>query len=108
MNAVTNGYESGQSIYDVQIELMNEIMVYGSNIFHNVTNGTNLPSNYTMSKSQLPLFQHRHDLIGIRAHWWLRVVVSAAYFAFVFGSGTASSGSASGSLGVRPAFAIKA
>ena len=107
MNAVTNGYESGQSIYDVQIELMNEIMVYGSNIFHNVTNGTNLPSNYTMSKSQLPLFRHRHDLIGIRADWWLRDVVSAAYFAHVYGGGNAGL-RASSSVGVRPAFAIKA
>ena len=108
MNAVTNGYESGQSIYDVQIELMNEIMVYGSNIFHNVTNGTNLPSNYTMSKSQLPLFQHRHDLIGIRASWWLRDVVSAATCATVNSYGNANNYNASNSYGVRPAFAIKA
>ena len=108
MNAVTNGYESGQSIYDVQIELMNEIMVYGSNIFHNIENGTNLPSNYTMSKSQLPLFQHRHDLIGNRAYWWLRDVVSAAYFAVVNGTGNAASTYASASFGVLPAFAIKA
>lgn len=108
MNAVTNGYESGQSIYDVQIELMSEIMVYGSNIFHNIENGTNLPSNYTMSKSQLPLFRHRHDLIGNRADWWLRDVVSAAYFAIVAGYGYASNGNASTSRGVRPAFGIKA
>ena len=108
MNAVTNGYESGQSIYDVQIELMNEIMVYGSNIFHNIENGTNLPSNYTMSKSQLPLFRHRHDLIGNRAAWWLRDVVSAAYFASVGSGGTADGINASNSLGVRPAFGIKA
>ena len=108
MNAVTNGYESGQSIYDVQIELMNEIMVYGSNIFHNIENGTNLPSNYTMSKSQLPLFRHRHDLIGNRAAWWLRDVVSAAYFALVDSNGTAYSYTASYSYGVRPAFGIKA
>ena len=108
MNAVTNGYESGQSIYDVQIELMNEIMVYGSNIFHNIENGTNLPSNYTMSKSQLPLFRHRHDLIGNRAYWWLRDVVSAAYFASVTGYGHASYDNASNSRGVRPAFGIKA
>ena len=108
MNAVTNGYESGQSIYDVKIELMNECMVYGSNIFHNVINGTNLPSNYTMSKSQLPLFQHRHDLIGIRADWWLRDVVSSTHFAFVYGVGSASRNSASSAYGIRPAFAIAA
>ena len=108
MNAVTNGYESGQSIYDVEIELMNEPMVYGSNIFHNIQNGTNLPSNYTMSKSQLPLFQHRHDLIGNGGTWWLRDVVSSAYFAHVAGYGGAYNLNASASLGIRPAFAIKA
>ena len=105
---MTNGYESGQAIYDVQIELMNELMVYGSNIFHNITNGTNLPSNYTMSKSQLPLFQHRHDLIGIGAHWWLRDVVSAANFAYVYSRGYANNDNASDGDGIRPAFAIAA
>ena len=107
-NAVTNGYESGQAIYDVQIELMNELMVYGSNIFHNITNGTNLPSNYTMSKSQLPLFQYRHDLIGIGANWWLRDVVSAANFAGVASRGDANGYTASYGNGIRPAFAIAA
>ena len=108
MNAITNGYESGQSIYDVEIELMNELMVYGSNIFHNVINGTNLPSNYTMSKSQLPLFRHRHDLIGIGAAWWLRDVVSSTNFANVYSTGTAYNFNASNAYGIRPAFAIKA
>ena len=106
MNAVTNGYESGQAIYDVQIELMNELMVYGSNIFHNVENGTNLPSNYTMSKSQLPLFRYRHDLIGIGVGWWLRDVVSATFFAFVGRDGGCGSYGASYLFGVRPAFGI--
>lgn len=108
MNAVTNGYESGHSIYDVKIELMNELMVCGSNIFHNIENGTNMPSNYTMSKSQLPLFRYRHDLIGIRVYWWLRDVVSAEAFARFSSAGYASTDNASNSLGIRPAFAIAA
>ena len=108
MNAVTNGYESGQAIYDVKIELMNECMVYGSNIFHNIINGTNLPSNYTMSKSQLPLFRLRHDLIGIGADWWLRDVVSSTHFAYVASHGGANSAGASNAYGIRPAFAIAA
>ena len=106
MNAVTSGYESGQAIYDVQIELMNELMVYGSNIFHNIENGTALPSNYTMSKSQLPLFRYRHDLIGIGVSWWLRDVVSAATFAYVGNNGHCDLTAASGTFGVRPAFGI--
>lgn len=32
-NAVTNGYESGGTWYDSEVDLMNETMVYGSNIF---------------------------------------------------------------------------
>ena len=107
-NAVTNGYESAGSWYDAKIELMNELMVYGSNIFHNVTNGTNLPTNYTADKSQLPLFQHRHDLIGIRAYWWLRDVVSAAHFALVYSGGSVDRYNASNGVGIRPAFAIAA
>ena len=107
-NAVTNGYESAGSWYDAEVELMNELMVYGSNIFHNIENGTNLPTNYTIDKSQLPLFRYRHDLIGIRAYWWLRDVVSAATFANVASNGNASYNGASHGIGIRPAFAIAA
>lgn len=111
-NAVTNGYESAGTWYDSDIELMNECMVYGSNIFHNVMCGTNLPNNYEIDKSQLSLFRLRHDLTvakndaGERAWYWLRNVVSSAYFAYVNGGGNASSNGASGSGGVRPAFLI--
>lgn len=116
-NAVTNGYESGGAWCETGNpnaspkhlgELMNEIMVYGSNIFHNVINGTNLPMNYTVEKSQLPLFQHRHDLIGNRGHWWLRDVVSSSHFARVYYHGYADCLGSSHSIGVRPAFAIRA
>lgn len=107
-NAVTNGYESDKSTYDVKIELMNELMVYGSNILHNIQNGTDVPSNQTMSNSQLPLFLYRHDLIGIRAGWWLRDVVSAERFAIVLSDGSAGRYNASAGYGIRPAFAITA
>lgn len=63
-NAVTNGYESAISWYDSDIDLMNEIMVYGSNIYHNITNGTNVPINVTMDKTQLKLFSERPDLLN--------------------------------------------
>lgn len=111
-NAVTNGYESAGSWYDSEIDLMNELMVYGSNIFHNCINGTNIPYNYTIDKSQLSLFRHRPDLIPARndsngRQWyWLRDVVSSADFASVYSYGCAYCGSASSSGGVRPAFLI--
>ena len=111
-NAVTNGYESAGTWFDSDIELMNECMVYGSNIFHNVMNGTAVPYNYTIDKSQLSLFKHRPDLIpakdtsGNRMWYWLRDVVSSAYFAPVHGHGGATYYNASLSCGVRPAFLI--
>ena len=111
-NAVTNGYESGGTWYDSEIELMNECMVYGSNIWHNILCGTNLPNNYEIDKSQLSLFRLRHDLTvalndsGARQWYWLRNVVSSAYFATVLGNGFSYCNNASTSSGVRPAFLI--
>lgn len=111
-NAVSNGYESGGSWYDSEIELMNETMVYGSNIFKNCLNGSNIPNNYTIDKSQLSLFRHRHDLTvalndsGTRQWYWLRDVVSASTFAYVHDYGSANDRYASASGGVRPAFLI--
>ena len=112
-NAVTNGYESAGGWFDSTIELMNEIMVYGSNIFHNIQNGANLAYNYTMDKQQLSLFRLKPALTvarndaGERYWYWLRDVVSASNFANVAHFGNASSGNASHAGGVRPAFLIK-
>ena len=112
-NATTNGYESAGGWFHSDIELMNEIMVYGSNIFHNIQNGANLAYNYTMDKQQLSLFRLKPDLTvarndaGERYWYWLRDVVSASFFAYVSGTGRADGSSASGSGGVRPAFLIK-
>lgn len=112
-NATTNGYESAGGWFNSDIELMNEIMVYGSNIFHNIQNGANLAYNYTMDKQQLSLFRlnpaltvARNDA-GERYWYWLRDVVSASYFANVSSYGYADYFSASNSSGVRPAFLIK-
>lgn len=112
-NAVTNGYESAGGWFDSTIELMNEIMVYGGNIFHNIQNGANLPYNYTIDKQQLSLFKLRPDLTvarndaGERYWYWLRDVVSASNFALVYYHGDASLSGASNASGVRPAFLIK-
>ena len=111
-NAVTNGYESGGSWYDSEIELMNECMVYGSNIFHNVICGANVPYSYEIDKQQLSLFRLNPSLSvarndnGDRYWYWLRNVVSSSSFADVSGTGNADASGASGSSGVRPAFLI--
>ena len=106
-NAVTNGYESGGAWYDSDVEIMNEKMVYGCEIFSNQTSGTNIPAKYTIDNAQIPLFALDHSRICNRAYWWLRDVVSGSYFAYVGGGGDACSYGASASwVGVRPAFAI--
>ena len=101
-------YESAGAWYDSTVELMNECMVYGSNIFNNVEVNGAIPTNYTIDKSQLALFRLDPSKICNRAGWWLRDVVSAAYFAYVDADGTADCDSASGAFGVRPAFGITA
>lgn len=105
-NAVTDNYASGGSWYDSTVELMTELNVYGCKIFGNMLNGTALPNSYTVDKSQYPLFKFRPDLISNRMSYWLRDVVSAAYFAVVNGLGDARYGNASNAFGVRPAFSI--
>lgn len=111
-NAVSNGCETGGTWYDSDIELMNEIMVYGCQIFKNATNGSTFPNNYQIDNSQLSLFRLRHDSIvarndaGDRYWYWLRDVVSSAAFAAVGGNGDSGCPYASNVGGVRPAFLI--
>jgi hypothetical protein len=85
---------------------MNECMVYGSNIFHNVEVNGAVPYSYTIDKTQIALFRLAPELITNRAYWWLRDVVSSVYFANVDGNGRAAYSHASTAVGVRPAFGI--
>lgn len=105
-NAVANGRASGGAWCDSEVDLMCEQMVYGSGIFSPVSDGSNVPANYRVEKSQLPLFQHEPSRICNRATWWLRDVITASRFASVGGDGNAGCYDASNSLGVRPAFCI--
>ena len=99
-NAVTDGEASAGEWVDSEVELMNEVMVYGSVV---TTYGL---YNVGICKSQLPLFTYRHDLIGPRQTCWLRDVASASSFALVYSSGNAHRNTASNEFGVRPAFSI--
>lgn len=105
-NAVANGKQSAGAWYDSEIELMTESMVYGAPHFAPACDGSTVPANYTIGCKQLNLFRHRPDLISNRQNYWLRDVVSAAFFAFVGGYGSCVCNVASGALGVRPAFPI--
>lgn len=105
-NATANGKASAGAWCDSEVDLMCEHMVYGNGVFSPVSDGTTVPNNYRVEKSQLPLFQHEPSRICNRANWWLRDVISASDFAYVYYYGGATYNGASNSNGVRPAFCI--
>ena len=105
-NATSNGCASVGAWADSTVDLMCEHMVYGSGIFSPVSDGSTVPNNYRVEKSQLPLFAHNPRMIGIRSAWWLRDVITSAYFAYVGAYGGAGYHGASSAYGVRPAFCI--
>lgn len=105
-NAVTDGHASAGAWFDSTLDLPNEIMMYGCHVYAAMNNGTVIPTNYTIGKTQLALFTVVPKLISNRATFWLRDVVSSATFAFVDGIGAPGYGYASYSYGVRPVFAI--
>ena len=105
VNAVTSGKPTGSDWYDSTVELMNENMVYGGRQFSPMPDGTdpwNTCRNYTIDKSQLPLFHLAPWLICNRQWYWLRDVVSAASCAYVGSYGYAHCGDAGNASGVRP------
>ena len=105
-NAVANGKPSAGAWCDSEVDLMCEEMVYGTGIFRPTSDGSTVPANYRVEKSQLPLFTHEPSRICNRNYWWLRDVVTAARFARVNIDGFAAYYYASYSFGVRPAFCI--
>ena len=105
-NAVTDGHASAGAWFDSTLDLPNEIMMYGCHVYAAMNNGTVIPTNYTIGKTQLALFTVVPKLISNRATFWLRDVVSSAFFAAVYSDGTPNYSGASGSRGVRPVFAI--
>ncbi len=106
-NAVANGRPSGGAWFDSSIELPNEPMMYGHPHFSPTSDGSTVPSIYTISKTQLALFMVCPRFIVNRSYnQWLRDVVSSANFAIVGNHGLTSCNGASGSCGVRPVFPV--
>lgn len=101
-NGVSNGNASGWVWYDSTVDLMSEVMVYGTLAWSVGGKGYEVG----IDKEQLALFRLDHSRICNRAAWWLRGVISATSFAFVPDTGVAASYGASTSYGVRPAFGI--
>ena len=102
-NAVTTGIASDWAWYDSSVDLMSEVMTYGTLAWSAGGKGYEVGDD----KTQLALFRHDITKVTNRADWWLRGVRSAATYANVNSSGNAGGANASTNLGVRPAFAIK-
>lgn len=102
-NAVNGNTPSGWAWFDSDVELMNEVQVYGS-----VAWGAHDGNGYNVASGdgQFPLFMFDRTKLHNREDYWLRDVSSATYFSSVLGNGDASSYDASFSGGVRPAFCI--
>ena len=99
-NATSNGQSSGWAYTDCKVELMSEVMVYGTKVWGD--------SGYEVGclNEQFPLFRLNPESIHRRFNSWLRSVQSSTHFAVVNYYGYATSGSASDSFGVRPFFFV--
>lgn len=106
INSVASGYPSAGAWANSTVELMNEIMVYGSYIYTPGNTGATDVKRYTICTTQLALFRAVPSFIVTDAGYWLRDVVSATHFARVDASGGATSTGAANAFGVRPAVAI--
>lgn len=102
-NAVNGNTPSGWAWFDSDVELMNEVQVYGS-----VAWGAHDGNGYNVASGdgQFPLFMFDRTKLHNREDYWLRDVSSATYFSVVNSNGDADISTASTSFGVRPAFCI--
>lgn len=102
-NAVNGNTPSGWAWFDSDVELMNEVQVYGS-----VAWGAHDGNGYNVAAGdgQFPLFMFDRTKLHNREDYWLRDVSSATYFSIVYTNGHANNFAASRSFGVRPAFCI--
>lgn len=110
VNATTNGKPTGMDWYDSTVELMNENMVYGGRQFSPIPDGNepqNTCCNYTIDKSQLPIFRLAPWMSFNRSNWfWLRDPVSSTYFAHSDNLGTANCTQAAATGGILPVAGI--
>lgn len=102
-NAVNGNTPSGWAWFDSDVELMNEVQVYGS-----VAWGAHDGNGYNVASGdgQFPLFMFDRTKLHNREDYWLRDVSSATTFSLVSYNGNAIYYDASNSFGVRPAFCI--
>lgn len=112
INTVTSGYPSNGAWADSTIDLMNELMVFGSNIYTPSGNGSINVKRYTIDSIQLalfavaPMFIVKPEGASERISYWLRDIANATSFVRVSSYGAPQDSAASLEYGIRPAFAI--
>lgn len=107
INAAEGGHPSGYIWTESEVELMTEVMVYGTYHYAVMNPVTFLPTKYTTARQQFAIFALNPYCAFIGRQWyWLRDVVSAAAFVGCSHGGGASYSGASTSFGVRPYFCI--
>lgn len=89
-----------------KVDLMNEIMLYGTHLFAATGDGSALYWNYTSERTQLALFRLDPLRINCSMTYWLRDTVDGARFAAHHRHGMAYCVKATNVVGVRPVFAI--
>lgn len=100
--SVTDGKADNWGWFASTVDLMNECMIYGHNVW-----GSNIGYETGAEKSQLPLFAMAPEHIPDNSmNCWLRSVVSSESFADISRDGHATQHEATNDFGVRPAFAI--
>lgn len=111
-NNVSNNIEISGTWLNTDIDLLNEKMVAGNTIYHNVVNGTTFPNNTAIDNTQLAIFRLKPSNIiayadnGYRKSYWLRDVAGNGSFSFVGSVGYIHNIGAASSLGVRPFFSL--
>ncbi len=85
VNSVSQeGYSNGGLWCDSEVDLMNELMVFGSLVYSPSGTGANLVYNGTEANTQLALFRMAPFYIKATSDWyWLRDVVTKQHYAIV-------------------------
>lgn len=99
VSGITEDGNAKITLTDSDIEIPDEIMLYGTRIASYKTQGT-------YSKTQLKLFDIAAEYISTRETYWLRDVASTTDFCAVLATGNTGTQYAGSSLGIRPVFAI--
>lgn len=106
INAVTDGHPSGYVWVESEVELMTEVMVYGTYNYAVMNIGTPIPTKYTTARQQFSIFSLNPYDAFRRNTYWLRDIVSSTAFAYIQGYGAVAYNHASNTFAVRPYFCI--